>query len=597
MTLPSRNDPTGFDEPLQELRRSLGLLPSLLPARSLVPRIFEAERAISRTVLGVEGTLPPILKESILIGLAARFRNLPGMAAHGFALRTLGLEGDRVQNLIEDQHDSGLSGSETALLDFSLRLGERPGTVAFGDIAALRDGGWSDAQILDAILVTAVARFLYTLSSGLGAPRDPASAEKAPEAELPADPPQAGGLASGPYLAHPEIAEGGFAPFQFFRKKFGFVPNLFRAQTLRPDVLEAEARLVADILLSNDVLKRVQKEYILLALSGAAGNECLVAVHTEVLRNLGVEPEVSGQIAADYRRSPLSPADKALLDAARKLCLRQGEFAEADLAGLRARGFTEAQILEAVATTALTAMLQTLQKGLGTSPDFPPRPSPPAETATVAVNPETGSGRLTENGESAPASPDPDSGLVARARAGEMSAFEELLRRHQNRVYRTLLGLVGNAQDAEDGTQVVFLKVFRKMGDFGGAARFSTWLTRIAINEGIERLRSRKEMDSLDEADEGEFRPSRVAPWAEDPESRVVREEMRQIVQEALRGLPPLYRMAVMLRDIEQLSTAEAAEALDLPIPTLKTRLLRGRLMLREALAPRFIAARRADAV
>ena len=155
------------------------------------------------------------------------------------------------------------------------------------------------------------------------------------------------------------------------------------------------------------------------------------------------------------------------------------------------------------------------------------------------------------------------------------------------------MGITGNAEDAQDGTQAVFIKVFRKLDTFTGEARFSTWLTRIAINEGLERLRSRRQEDSLDERPEEDFRPSNLQPWVDDPESRFAREEMRRIVEEALQRLPTPYRAAVVLRDIDQLSGSEAAAALNIPLPTLKTRLLRGRLMLREALAAHLAAPRR----
>jgi len=353
---------------------------------------------------------------------------------------------------------------------------------------------------------------------------------------------------------------------------------------------------VRDILLTSDVLRREQKEYILLVISGANRNTYHVAVHCEMLQALGVDPDLSYQVAADFRQARLSEAEKALLDATLKLAMRPGEYGQGDVITLREHGFTDVQVLEAIVVASLTQMLNTLQRGLGAVPDFPLRRDLQAEPAEV--NPEAGSDRLRRNvAEGVPAREDPDALLVARARAGDMAAFEDLVRGHQARVYRTLMGITANAEDAEDGTQTVFIKVFRKIGDFGGGARFSTWLTRIAINEGVERLRSRRDLDRLDDWDEGEFRPSRLEPWVEDPESRVARDEMRQIVHEGLRRLPVRYRMAVMLRDIEQLSTAEAAAALDLPIPTLKTRLLRGRLMLREALAAHFSVPRKPSSV
>ena len=171
-----------------------------------------------------------------------------------------------------------------------------------------------------------------------------------------------------------------------------------------------------------------------------------------------------------------------------------------------------------------------------------------------------------------------------------MTAFEALVRRHQGRVYRTLMGITGNAEDAKDGAQSVFLKVFRKLGDIGSEALFSTWLHRIAVNEGLERLRSRKPTESLEEDREEDFRPVRLDPWIEDPETRFARSEMKRLVEEALGRLPAPYRTALLLRDIQELSGAEAAAVLGIPLPTLKTRLLRGRLMLREALAGHFAA-------
>jgi RNA polymerase sigma-70 factor (ECF subfamily) len=186
-----------------------------------------------------------------------------------------------------------------------------------------------------------------------------------------------------------------------------------------------------------------------------------------------------------------------------------------------------------------------------------------------------------------------DGVLVERARTGDRDAFEGLVRRHHQRIYRTLLGLTGNREDAEDLTQTTFLKVFEHLGEFHGAAKFSTWLTRIAINEGLQRLRARKPMVSLDESgpeEDEEFRPRQVRAWTESPEQALSRSEIRAVVEQELMHLPEKYRMVVMLRDLEELSTEETAQALGLGIAVVKTRLLRGRLMLRERLAPRFTA-------
>ena len=186
---------------------------------------------------------------------------------------------------------------------------------------------------------------------------------------------------------------------------------------------------------------------------------------------------------------------------------------------------------------------------------------------------------------------DEDVSLVSQVQSGDTDAFEALVRRHQGRVYRTLIGITGNREDAEDSAQNTFLKAFQHIGEFQAAAKFSTWLTRIAINEGLQQLRKRKSVESLDEpetdSDQG-FRPRQVRAWEDSPELAYSKTELRGLVERELMKLPLKYRAVIMLRDLEELSTEEEAAALGLTAPALKTRLLRGRLMLREALAPSF---------
>jgi RNA polymerase sigma-70 factor (ECF subfamily) len=135
------------------------------------------------------------------------------------------------------------------------------------------------------------------------------------------------------------------------------------------------------------------------------------------------------------------------------------------------------------------------------------------------------------------------------------------------------------------------VKAFQHLGAFQGRSKFSTWLVSIASNTGLQLLRDRKPMQSLDdglaEEDEG-FRPRQIRSWTEDPEQLYSRTETRALVEEGVMNLPPKYRVVLMLRDIEQLSIEESAAALGLGIPALKSRHLRGRLMLREALTPHF---------
>ncbi|SRR5579871_1002124 len=188
---------------------------------------------------------------------------------------------------------------------------------------------------------------------------------------------------------------------------------------------------------------------------------------------------------------------------------------------------------------------------------------------------------------------DADAAVVARVQAGETEAFADLVKRHEKRVYRTLMGITGVREDAEDATQSAFLKAYLHLGDFHGASRFSTWLLRIAINEGLERLRRRKQTisidDDQDDKDEQHFRPREFRDWRDNPEEKYTKTELRELVESEVMKLPVKYRVVVMLRDLEEQSTEETATALDLEISTVKTRLLRGRLMLREALAPFFL--------
>ena len=187
---------------------------------------------------------------------------------------------------------------------------------------------------------------------------------------------------------------------------------------------------------------------------------------------------------------------------------------------------------------------------------------------------------------------DLDASLVERVQGGDTEAYAELVKRHEKRVYRTLMGITGVREDAEDGAQNAFLKAYLHLNDFQGASRFSTWLLRIAINEGLERLRRRKQTISIDEEVEGEeesYKPREFRDWRDNPEQVYTKDELRSLVEKEVMKLPVKYRVVVMLRDLEEQSTEETATALGLEISTVKTRLLRGRLMLREALAPYFL--------
>ena len=231
----------------------------------------------------------------------------------------------------------------------------------------------------------------------------------------------------------------------------------------------------------------------------------------------------------------------------------------------------------------------TLDVGLGADPDFENNiPFRLEETHPFSLPEHPTDKSPSKSGRAEHG--DPDEECVARIQAGNVAAFEDLVRRHGKRVFRTLAGILNQTEDIEDAVQDTFVKAFQKIGQFEGRSRFSTWLTRIAINTGLQRVRGRKDVESLDESPEtlDKFRPRRLQAWHDNPEQTYTKAQTRRLILEALEKIPMKYRLVVMLRDLQQLSTAEAAEALGLKVPALKARLFRGRLMLREALTPHF---------
>jgi RNA polymerase sigma-70 factor (ECF subfamily) len=181
-----------------------------------------------------------------------------------------------------------------------------------------------------------------------------------------------------------------------------------------------------------------------------------------------------------------------------------------------------------------------------------------------------------------------ESALVAKAREGDLAAFNELVNSYSRKIFRLAKHITQNDEDAEDVLQETFLKAFEHLGNFQGQSKFYTWIVRIAVNESLMKLRKRKSDRSvpLDEpVDTGEDTVVReIAVWDENPEQKYSREELGQILDEAVQGLRPAFRTVFVLRDIEELSTEETAEALGISVPAVKSRLLRARLQLREKL-------------
>lgn len=179
--------------------------------------------------------------------------------------------------------------------------------------------------------------------------------------------------------------------------------------------------------------------------------------------------------------------------------------------------------------------------------------------------------------------------LVAEARRGQAEAFATLVRQYDRNIFRLALNITGHREDAEDVLQDTFLKAYQKLDQFHGDSRFYTWLVRIAVNESLMKLRKRRgdKTISLDEPVEGGDAGTlvrEVVDWRDTPEQRFAGQELREILNQALAGLEPTFRTVVVLRDVENLSTEETADLLNLSIPAVKSRLLRGRLKLRERL-------------
>src|SRR6201988_2287983 len=186
----------------------------------------------------------------------------------------------------------------------------------------------------------------------------------------------------------------------------------------------------------------------------------------------------------------------------------------------------------------------------------------------------------------------PDVLLVNRARAGDMEAYEKLVRQYDRQVFRIEQHITQNREDAQDVVQDAFLKAYEKLDQFQGNSKFYTWLVRIAVNEALMRLRKRRtgKMVSIDEdieTEEGSV-PRDLADWAPDPEQNYSQSELADILRKTIQGLPPGFRIVFVLRDVEGLSTEETAESLGLSIPAVKSRLLRARLQLRERLSRYF---------
>lgn len=177
--------------------------------------------------------------------------------------------------------------------------------------------------------------------------------------------------------------------------------------------------------------------------------------------------------------------------------------------------------------------------------------------------------------------------VVERVKAGESALYEIIMRRYNQRLYRVARAILRDDGEAEDVMQDAYVHAYQHLGQYAGAAPFSTWLTRIAVNEALTRLKGRKRAQQLEDIDSNGDGPMYVADNSPDPEQNASVAELGHLLEQAVLDLPEHYRAVVMLRDIEEMSTAETAAALDLTEENVKIRLHRGRAMAREWLFDR----------
>jgi RNA polymerase sigma-70 factor, ECF subfamily len=176
---------------------------------------------------------------------------------------------------------------------------------------------------------------------------------------------------------------------------------------------------------------------------------------------------------------------------------------------------------------------------------------------------------------------DVDAELVLRAQHGDRAAFEQLVRRHADRIYGLVLRLLGDRHEAEEATQEAFIRAWRGIDRFKGDARFSTWLYRIGINEAHRRATRRPPPGLVTSLEQ---RPVDPPDRSQSPQQRAERSDLREALERAIRTLEPDYRAPLILRDIEGLSTTEAATIMGLSEAAFKSRLHRARLAVRDAI-------------
>jgi RNA polymerase sigma-70 factor (ECF subfamily) len=177
-----------------------------------------------------------------------------------------------------------------------------------------------------------------------------------------------------------------------------------------------------------------------------------------------------------------------------------------------------------------------------------------------------------------------DEEVVERVLAGDTALYEVVMRRYNTRLYRVARSILKNDGEAEDVMQDAYVRAFQHLGQFAGRAKFSTWLTRIAVHEALARVHKARRFEDWDDMNENQQNEIGATPQRSNPESETASVEMSKILEQAIENLPEQYRAVVMMRDVEDMTTAETAECLSLTEDNVKIRLHRAHGMLRKAL-------------
>lgn len=560
----------GEAEAIHELLApSHGTMPNLFRLQKELPKVVQAEEQLIRTIFLQEGPLTTDIKRGLLSTVARARRNTYCWVLHSRA---------------------GTEQSECPpeLQTIAVKLVSSGCTFSPHDLNPLRAAGFKDNVLLDAILTVALGQLLCTLAEALNPKLDFESSIALDPLPLPEQEIDVR-TEAGTCITAPPRRSFDFAPYARLRDNLGFVPNLFHAQGLPPDAIEAEVHAFEQIIVTDEYLSRTQKECILLVLAAANANTYCVALQSQILAALGTAEDDIRKIANDFRHAGLSDSDLVLYEETQKLSWPLAGY-EFSAERLHKAGFSSAQVLEGCATAALGNFFATLQFGIGCVPDFTPERVLTAKDLYRFAT-------LVRPISDVSTPDDPDFDLVCQAQSGNKDAFEALVRLHNRRIFGTLAGILGDLDDARDATQEAFLKAYEHIGHFERRSKFSTWLTSIAVNTATESLRRRKPMESLDEMEtEEDFRPRQVQQWASNPEQILSSTQRNSLVREAVLRLPYKYRVAILLRDISEFSTEDAAATLGLSVPALKARVLRGRLMLRESLAVHFARSEKSNA-